>query len=141
MHYRILFLGILGLLFGSLPNANALPPCLIQTIIPTYPATAALGVQVTINTHFQATCVVWPPFSVGYSIRVDLTDTQTNIIQSTTTYQVGYAQTNIEIVFVNTATAPTSPSTWSLRLDLYLFMNEQIIVHAVNYATIQVTNS
>ena len=139
MNYRILILGILILLGLSLPNVNALPPCLIQSINYNFPSSASVGQRITVTTRLQATCVQWPPYAVAYSIRVDLTDLNTFIVQSTTTYQLGYSQTYVDQVFVNTGTAPNSTGSWPLRVDVYLWGGSgQLLIHVTDYAKLPV---
>jgi hypothetical protein len=84
-------------------------------------------------------CVQWPPYATEYSIRVDLTDISTGFVLSTTTYQVGYAQTYIDQVFLNTATAPNSPGNWQLRVDVYIWgPSGQLLIHMADYAKLPV---
>lgn len=136
MRCKILLLGVFSLLVASLPSASALPPCLVQSIKYGFPSSATFGQQVSVTTHIVATCIQWPPYSAAYSIRVDLTDIATGVIASTTTYQVGYAQTYIDQVFTNTAIAPNSPGTWLLKVDVYIWGGEsgQLLIHMVDYA-------
>ena len=136
---RILLLGILTFLVASLPSASALPPCLVQNVNYVFPSSVTLGQQITVKTNITATCVQWPPYSTAYSIRVDLTDISTAFVLSTTTYQVGYAQTYINQDFLNTAIAPNSPGTWSLRVDVYIWgTSGQLLIHMVDYAKLPV---
>jgi ABC-type taurine transport system substrate-binding protein len=79
--------------------------------------------------------------SAAYVIRIDLTDAATRYILSTSTYQVGYAQTDIDTILVNTATAPAYSGAWVLEVDFYLFQGGQMLVHGVNFGTIQVGNA
>jgi len=98
-----------------------------------------LGQQIIVKTHLTATCVQWPPYATAYRIRVDLTDVVTGVVASTVTYQVGYAQTFIDQVFQNTATAPNSSGYWLLRVDAYLWGgNGQLLLHMVDYAKLPV---
>jgi hypothetical protein len=97
--------------------------------------------EINMLTHIQATCLQWPPMSTVYVIRVDLTDTSTGIILSTSTYQVGYAQTDIDTVLVNPATAPAYSGVWSLEVDFYIFQGGQILVHGTSFGIIQVGNT
>jgi len=127
------------LLVASLPNASALPPCLVQSINYDFPSSASTGQQITVKTHLTATCIQWPPYSTAYSIRVDLTDVATGVVPSTVTYQVGYAQTIIDQVFLNTATAPSSPGPWLLRVDVYIWGESgQLLIHMADYAKLPV---
>ena len=139
MRSRIVILGLILVTLG-LPTVAALPPCLIQNINYTYPSTPVnVGQQITVKTEVQATCVQWPPYSVAYSIRVDLTDVTTGVVGSTISYQVGYSQTYIDQVFPNTITAPNSPGPWNLRVDVYIWGGSgQLLVHAADYAKLQV---
>jgi hypothetical protein len=136
---RILILGVV-LVMMWLPAVAALPPCLVQNINYTYPSTpVGVGQQITVKTEVQATCVQWPPYATAYSIRVDLTNVATGVVGSTISYQVGYAQTYIDQVFPNTITAPNSPGTWNLRVDVYIWGGSgQLLVHAADYAKLQV---
>ena len=135
----ILFLGIFSLLVASLPSASAQPPCLVQSINYDFPSSLTLGQQITVKTHIMAACVQWPPYATEYSIRVDLTNIATGFVLSTTTYQVGYAQTYINQVFLNTATAPNSSGTWLLRVDVYIWGGSgQLLAHMVDYAKLPV---
>jgi hypothetical protein len=136
---RILLLGIFALLVASLPNASALPPCLIQSINYDFPSSITVGQHITVKTHITATCVQWPPYATAYSIRVDLTDVSTGFVLSTTTYQVGYAQTYIDQVFLNTANGANSAGTWALRIDVYIWgTSGQLLIHMVDYAKLPV---
>lgn len=127
------------LLVASLPGAAALPPCLVQSVKYDFPSSATLGQQITVKTHLTAVCVQWPPYATAYHIRVDLTDVVTDVVASTVTYQVGYAQTYIDQVFQNTATAPNSPGYWLLRVDMYIWGESgQLLVHMVDYAKLPV---
>jgi hypothetical protein len=136
---RVLLLGVFALLVASLPSAAALPPCLVQSVNYDFPSSVTLGEQIIVKTHITATCVEWPPYFTAYSIRVDLTDRSTGYVLSTTTYQVGYAQTYIDQVFLNAATAPNSPGTWQLRVDIYIWgQSEQLLVHMTDYANLSV---
>ena len=104
-----------------------------------FPPSATHGQQITVKTHISATCVQWPPYATAYSIRVDLTNVATGFVLSTNTYQVGYAQTYIDQVFFNTATAPNSPGTWSLRVDVYIWGGSgQLLIHMTDYAKLLV---
>jgi len=136
---KILSLGMILLVLG-IPTVVALPPCLIQNINYNFPTSSiALGQSITVTTHLQATCVQWPPYAVQYSVRVDLTDLATAVIGSTITYQVGYTQTYIDQSFPNTITAPNSPGTWNLRVDVYIWGGSgQLLIHAADYAKLQV---
>lgn len=141
LRFRVLFLDLVVLLAVSLPTVTALPPCLIQNIDYTFPSSIMVGDHITVNTRLQATCVQWPPYAVQYSIRVDLSDDALGIIHSTTTYQVPYPQTYIDTVFTNTATAPATPGTWLLRVELYLWGGSgQLLVHTADLAKLQVGN-
>ena len=134
----MLFLGLFVLLV-SFPGASAQLPCLVQDVNYDFPSSVTVGQEITVKTHLTATCVQWPPYATAYSIRVDLTDISTSYVLSTTTYQVGYAQTYIDQVFNNTSTTPNSPGTWSLRVDAYIWGGEgQMIVHMVDYAKLSV---
>jgi len=136
---RILLLVVFSLLFAGLPSASAQPPCIVQNITYDFPSSASLGQQITVNTHVTATCVQWPPYATAYSIRVDLTDVARDVVGSTTTYQVGYAQTYIDQLFINTATAPNSPGTWLLRVDVYIWGGSgQLLIHMSDYAKLPV---
>jgi len=136
---RILLLAVFPLLFACLPSASAQPPCVVQNITYAFPSSVSLGQQITVKTHLTATCVQWPPYATAYSIRVDLTDVARDVVGSTTTYQVGYAQTYIDQVFVNTATAPNSHGTWLLRVDVYIWGGSgQLLIHMSDYAKLPV---
>jgi len=104
---RVLLIGIFVLLIARLPSASAQGPCLVQSVSYDFPSSVTVGQQITVQTQLTATCVQWGPYWTEYSIRVDLTNISTAYVLSTTTYQVGYAQTYIDQVFLNTATAPT----------------------------------
>jgi hypothetical protein len=139
LRHWVLLLGIFPLLVVSLPNASAQPPCIVQSINYNFPSSVTLGQQITVNTHLMAACVQWPPYGTEYSIRVDLTNVATGFVLSTTTYQVGYAQTYIDQVFPNTGTAPNSPGTWLLRVDVYIWGGSgQLLVHMADYAKLPV---
>jgi len=139
LRYRIFLLGIFALLVASLPSASAQGPCLVQNVNYDFPSSVTLGQQITVETHITATCVQWPPYWTEYSIRVDLTNISTGFVLSTTTYQVGYAQTYIDQVFLNTATAPNAPATWSLRIDAYIWgQSGQLLFHFEDYAKLPV---
>ena len=136
---RIILLGIFALLVASLPSASALPPCLVQSVTYDFPSSITVGQQITVNTHIKAMCVQWPPYATEYSIRVDLTSLSTGLILSTTTYPVGYSQTYIDQVFLNTGTAPNSQGTWSLRVDVYIWGGSgQLLIHMTDYAKLPV---
>ena len=121
------------------PGASAQAPCLVQSVNYDFPSSVALGQRITVETHITATCVQWPPYATQYSIRVDLTDISTAFVLSTTTYQVGWAQTYVDQVFLNTGTAPNFLGTWSLRVDVYIWGGEgQLLVHMVDYAKLPV---
>jgi hypothetical protein len=79
--------------------------------------------------------------SWAYVIRVDLTDTGTHYVLSTSTYLVGYNQTDIDTVLVNPATAPAYSGVWVLEVDFYIFEGGQMLVHGTNLGTIQVGNT
>jgi hypothetical protein len=79
--------------------------------------------------------------SWAYVIRVDLTDTGTHYVLSTSTYLVGYNQTDIDTVLVNPATAPAHSGVWVLEVDFYIFQGGQMLVHGTNLATLQVGNT
>ena len=139
MTRRTLLLGVFALLVASLPSASAQPPFLVQSINYDFPSSATVGQQITVKTNMTATCVQWPPYATFYTIRVDLTNVATGFVASTTTYQVGFAQTYIDQVFLNTATAPNSQGTWSLRVDVYVWGGSgQLLVHLTDYAKLPV---
>jgi len=124
---------------ASFPTASALPPCLVQSVNYDFPSSVTVGQQITVQTHLQATCIEWAPFITEYSIRVDLTNISNGYVLSTTTYQVGYSQTYIDQVFLNAATAPSSPGYWSLRVDVYIWGGSgQLLIHLVDYAKLPV---
>jgi len=79
--------------------------------------------------------------SWAYVIRVDLTDTSTHYVLSTSTYLVGYNQTDIDTVLVNPATAPAYSGVWALEVDFYIFEGGQMLVHGTNLGTLQVGNT
>jgi hypothetical protein len=136
---RILFLCVFALVVASLPSASALPPCLVQSVNYDFPSSVTVAQQITVKTHITASCVQWPPYATAYSIRVDLTNISTGFVLSTTTYQVGYAQTYIDQVFFNTAIAPNSAGTWSLRIDVYIWgTSGQLLIHMMDYAKLAV---
>jgi hypothetical protein len=139
LRHWVLLLGIFPLLAISLPNVSAQPPCIVQNIVYNFPSSVTLGQQITVKTHLTAACVQWPPYGTEYSIRVDLTNVATGFVLSTTTYQVAYAQTYIDQVFPNTGTAPNSPGTWLLRVDVYIWGGSgQLLVHMADYAKLPV---
>ena len=139
LRYKIFVLGSFVLLVANLPGTSAQGPCLVQNVNYDLPSSVTVGQQITVRTHITATCVQWPPYGTEYSIRVDLTDLSTGFVLSTTTYQVGYAQTYIDQVFLNNAIAPNSPGTWSLRVDAYIWMGSSaLIVHMTDYAKLPV---
>jgi hypothetical protein len=120
-------------------NASAQGPCLVQSVNYNFPSSVSLGQQITVQTHITATCVQWPPYWTEYSIRVDLTNISTGFVLSTTTYQVGYAQTYIDQVFLNMATAPNSLGSWPLRVDVYIWgQSGQLLIHMEDYAKLPV---
>jgi hypothetical protein len=136
---RILLLGIFSLLVACLPSVSAQPPFLVQSINYDFPSSATVGQQVTVKTHLTATCLQLSPYATAYSIRVDLTNVATGFVASTTTYQVGYTQTYIDQVFLNTATAPNSTGTWSLRVDVYVWGGSgQLLIHLTDHANLPV---
>ena len=93
----------------------------------------------TVKTELKATCVQWPPYATAYSIRVDLTNISNGFVLSTTTYQVGFAQTYIDQTFLNNAVAPSSPGNWLLRVDVYIWGGSgQLLVHLTDYAKLPV---
>ena len=137
---RALLLGVFAVLVLSLPIASALPPCLVQSVNYIFPSSVNVGQQITVQTHLQARCVEWAPFLTEYSIRVDLTNISTGWVLSTTTYQLGYAQTYIDQVFLNTATAPSFQGAWSLRIDVYIWGGSgQLLIHLADYAKLPVS--
>jgi len=139
LRHWVSLLGIFSVLVASFPSASAQPPCIVQSINYNFPSSVTLGQQITVNTHLMAACVQWPPYGTEYSIRVDLTNVATGFVLSTTTYQVGYAQTYIDQVFPNTGTAPSSPGTWLLRVDVYIWGGSgQLLVHMSDYAKLPV---
>jgi hypothetical protein len=132
-------MGLFALLVVSLPDASGQPPCLVQSINYDFPSSVTVGEEITVQTHLTASCVQWPPYPSDYSIRVDLTNILTGFVLSTTTYQVGYMQTFIDQVFINTGVAPTSPGIWSLRVDVYIWRGSaDLIVHLVDYAKLPI---
>ena len=135
----VLLLGMCVLAVATLPNAAALPPCLLQNVNYAFPSSISLRQQVTVDTHLTMTCVEWAPYLTGYSIRVDLTNSATGYVLSTLTYQVGYAQTYVDQVFANTATAPNSPGYWPLRVDVYVWGGSaQLLIHLTDFAKLPV---
>ncbi len=140
MHYKPILLALVLLAF-FLPSASGAPPCLIQNVNLNYPSSAMPEERINMLTHFQANCLQWPPMSWAYVIRVDLTDTGTHYVLSTSTYLVGYNQTDIDTVLVNPATAPTYSGVWVLEVDFYIFQGGQMLVHGTNLGTIQVGNT
>jgi len=141
LHHKHFLLAPLLLLALFLPSASGTPPCLIQNVSLNYPTSSMPGEQINILTHVQANCLQWPPMSWAYVIRVDLTDTSTHYVLSTSTYLVGYNQTDIDTVLVNPATAPARSGVWVLEADFYIFQGSQMLVHATNLATLQVGNT
>ncbi|HYB85025.1 MAG TPA: hypothetical protein VED86_06820 [archaeon] len=134
----ILFLGIFAVIVANFPSASA-QPCVVQNVNYGFPSSVTQGQQITVQTHLTATCIQWGPYWTEYSIRVDLTNISTGYVLSTVTYQVGYAQTYVDQVFLNTATAPNSQGPWSLRVDLYIWGGSgQLLVHLVDYAKLPV---
>ena len=86
-----------------------------------------------------ASCVEWPPYATAYSLRVDLTDVSTGFVLSSTTYQVGFAQTLIDQVFLNNAIAPKTPGDWLLSVDVYIWgPSGQLLIHQTDYAKLPV---
>ena len=139
LRYVIALAGTIALLTTVLPNAAALPPCLIQSVTYDFPSSVAPGQSITVQTHLKASCVQWPPYATAYSIRVDLTNLSNGYVLSTTTYQVGWAQTYIDQVFYNTATAPNSKGDWHLRVDLYIWGGDgQLLIHLTDYAKLPI---
>jgi len=136
---RVLLVGIIALLALGIPSASAQPPCVVQSVNYYFPSSVSVSQQITAQTHLTATCVEWAPFITEYSIRVDLTNISTGYVLSTTSYQVGYAQTYIDQVFLNSATAPNSPGTWLLRVDVYIWGGSgQLLIHLTDYAKLPV---
>jgi len=135
----VLLLAIFSFQVLILSNVSAQPPCVVQSVNYDFPSSAIVGQQITVKTHLTATCVQWAPYWTEYSIRVDLTNTSNGFVLSTITYQVGYAQTYIDQVFLNTGTAPDSQGTWPLRVDVYIWGGGgQLLVHLANYAKLPV---
>jgi len=138
---RQLFVVILILtILSSLPTASSLPPCLIQNVSLDYPRSVMPAQPINMLTRIQASCLQWPPMSTAYVIRVDLTDTRTGYILSTSSYQVGYTQTDIDTIVTNPATAPNFQGVWTLQVDFYIFQGGDMLVHGTNFGTIQVGN-
>ena len=136
--YGLLVLS-LAVLVASLPTATALPPCIVLSVNYDFPSAISVGQQVTVKTELKANCVQWPPSATAYSIRVDLTNISNGFVLSTTTYQVGFAQTYIDQTFLNNAVAPSSPGNWLLRVDVYIWGGSgQLLVHLTNYAKLPV---
>jgi hypothetical protein len=134
-----LLLGIFILLAVNVPGAFAEPPCVVQSVNYSFPSSVTVGQEITVQTHLTATCVEWAPYWTEYSVRVDLTNISRGFVLSTTTYQVGYAQTYIDQVFQNTATAPNSEGTWLLRVDVYIWGGwGQMLLHLSDYAKLPV---
>ena len=132
-------MAILALLLVSLPHASALPPCFVQNVKYDFPSSVTVGQQITVKTQLTATCVQWPSYATVYAIRVDLTDLSTGFVLSTTTFQVGYAQTYIDQAFLNIATTPNSLGTWPLRVDLYIWGGSgQLLIHLADYAKLPI---
>ena len=135
----VIFLGFFALLVMSFPAASAQLPCLVQNVNYDFPSSVAEGQQITVETHLTVSCVQWPPYPTDYSIRVDLSNVSTDFVLSTTTYQVGYAQSFIDQVFLNTGTAPNSAGIWSLRVDVYIWRGSaDLVVHLVDYAKLPI---
>ena len=135
----VLLVGTIALMAFTVPSASALPPCLVQSVNYSFPSSVSVGQQITVQTRLTATCVEWAPFFTEYSIRVDLTNISNGFVLSTVAYQVGYAQTYIDQVFQNTATAPNSPGNWLLRVDVYLWgTSGQLLIHLTDYAKLPV---
>jgi len=134
----LVLVGVVTLMVLGVSNVAAQGPCVVQSVNYYFPSTVSVGQQITAQTHLTATCVEWAPFFTEYSIRVDLTNISTGYV-STTTYQVGYAQTYIDQVFSNTATAPNSPGSWLLRIDVYIWGGSgQLLIHLTDYAKLPV---
>jgi hypothetical protein len=141
LHHKHSLLTLLALLVIFLPSASGAPPCLIQNVSLNYPSAVMPREQINMLTHVQANCLQWPPMSTAYVIRVDLTDTNTHYVLSTSTYLVGYNQSDIDAVLVNPATAPGYSGVWVLEVDFYIFQGGQMLVHGSNMATLQVGNT
>ncbi len=135
----VILFGMSLLMVASFPNVSALPSCLLQSVNYDFPSYVSPGQQIGVQTHLTLSCVEWAPFITEYSIRVDLTNTATGFVLSTTTYQVGFGQTYIDQVFTNLATAPNSQGTWPLRVDVYVWGGSgQLLIHLTDYAKIPV---
>ena len=133
---------VFAVISASFPVAYAQPPCSVDSVTYQFPNSVTVGEQITVKIHLTAVCFQWPPYMTTYSVRVDLTDITTGFVLSTTTYQVGYAQTYIDQVFLNTGTAPNTQGTWSLRVDVYIWgTSGQLLVHLVDYAKLPVVLS
>jgi hypothetical protein len=84
---------------------------------PNYPTQVAPGQGVQVTTTISVSCAQWRTF---YSARVDLVDTSSGRLFSTSAFQIGW-KPNVTATVSNAAIAPQATGTWNLQLNLYIF--------------------
>ncbi len=92
--------------------------CQISSVDYTYTQQAGPNQQIEVDTTVIGSCV-----STGvdyYSLRVDLVDTNSTAILSTSSTPIGYSANNFTITARNLATAPSYNATWPLQMYVYV---------------------
>jgi hypothetical protein len=92
--------------------------CQIGSVSYTYPEQADPNQQIEVDTKVAGSCV-----STGvdyYSLRVDLVDTNSSAILSSSSTPIGYSTNNFTVTAKNFATAPSYNATWPLQMYVYV---------------------
>ncbi len=116
------WLGILlaaGLLVVLLSISSvAAARCQISSVSYTYPQQVDPNQQIEVDTRVVGSCV-----STGvdyYSLRVDLVDTNSRAILSSSSTPIGYSANNFTTRAQNFATTPSYNATWLLQMYVYV---------------------
>jgi hypothetical protein len=110
-----LILGLLLVLVGSTVSAVR---CQIAGVSYTYPGQALPSQQIQVETRIAGSCI-----SNGqdyYAVRVDLVDTQSSYIVSSSSTPIGHNATDFNVTAVNPVMTPAANMTWPLQIHVYV---------------------
>jgi hypothetical protein len=137
LHASALMLSVLMLV--GLIGAESFPVvsgfhCQIQIGQLEYPTNLNTSQNLQVKSRVTVTCTTT---MIELEGRVDLADPSTNQSLSSAVFRVGYVsepERTMDFVLLNNVTAPSTPTTWMLRVDALLFAGSGVLVTSTSQA-------
>ena len=114
----LILLATIVLLVPLLASNAYASRCQISNVSYAYPQTATTNQVIIVGTTVSGSCV-----STGedyYAMRVDLVDTNSGSIISSSNTPIGYNANNFTVTGENSAKTPSANETWPLQIYVYI---------------------